>query len=141
MKKIVAFLVIGAMLVSCSNDDNQKDEFFNLAEGNVWVYKQYFGRSFEDPGTFTGMTDTVRVVGQRYVNGKKYYEITHSYKAYDEFVDTFLRVNEKGHLVNHNDQVIHPGIDKNYQFTQVFNLGKYTLITQKNLKTTKATSN
>lgn len=135
MKKIVAFLAIGAMLMSCSNDDdNQKDEFFNLAEGNVWVYKRYYGKSFDDPGTFTGLTDTVRVVGQRYVNGKKYYEITHSNKTYDEFVDTFLRVNEKGHLVNHNDQVIHPGIDKNYQFTEVSNGGGYVDYQLSNVK-------
>lgn len=135
MKKIAAFLAIGAILVSCSNDDdNQKEKFFNLAEGNFWVYKQYFGRSFDDPGTFTGMTDTVRVVGQRYVNGKKYYEMTHSYKAYNEFIDTFLRVNEKGHLVNPNDLVIHPGIDKNYQFTEVFNGSGYVDYQLSNVK-------
>lgn len=122
MKKIVAFLAIGAMLVSCSNDDNQKDEFFNLAEGNFWVYKIYSVSPGYEDGFFTNMIDTVKVVEQRVVNGEKYYRITHSNRL-NGMQDDFLKVNEKGHLVNHNKLVLHPGKDKKYQYTKVSDYG------------------
>jgi len=64
MKKIFLFGAITAMLVSCNNDDNQNpnDEFFNLAEGNLWVYKRY-NVNASGGETFTGAIDSVRIIG------------------------------------------------------------------------------
>lgn len=119
MKKIIAFLAIGAMLVSCSNDDdNQNEEFFNLAEGNFWVYKRYSASPENPAGVFINIIDTVRVEGQQIINGVSYYRITHSVTNSFNGHDEFLRVNEKGHLVRPNGFVMHPGTDKIYQHTQ-----------------------
>lgn len=125
MKKIVAFLAIGAILVSCSNDDdNQKEEFFNLAEGNVWVYKRYYASPEKPDGVFANIIDTLRVVGQRTLNGENYYRVTHSFDPPKEGNDEFLRVDDNGHLVNHNGLVLHPGKDKQYKYTSVLYNGQ-----------------
>lgn len=121
MKKIVAFLATGAMLVSCSNDDNQKHEFFNLAEGNFWVYKRYNASPENTVGVYANRIDTVRVEGSQLINGINYYRLTHSHNSYGEVKDRFVRVDARGHLVDSDGLVLHPGKDKQYEYTRVIN--------------------
>lgn len=121
MKKIVAFMAIGAMLMSCSNDDDQKEEFFNLAEGNFWVYKRYNASPENTVGVYANRIDTVRVEGNQLINGLNYYRLTHSHNSDGEGKDEFVRVDASGHLVNSEGLVLHPGKDKQYEYTRIIN--------------------
>lgn len=110
MKKIVTILAFAIAMSSCSNDDdNNPEEFFNLKVGNQWVYKRYTGNETQE--TYTGKTDTVKVVGTEIVEGKEYFRITHT----DDFLDEeSLRVDESGHLISSRGYVQHPGTDNEY---------------------------
>jgi hypothetical protein len=118
MKKYFAFLALSAMLVSCSDDDTQpvqQDEpFFNLTEGNYWIYKRYGVNDDISVETYMGI-DSVRVSGQELIEGNSYYKLEHwtpgnaTAEAYLEFTD-YVRVNEQGRLVRPNGFVIHPGL-------------------------------
>lgn len=125
MKKIFVFAAMMAVLISCSNDDNQNpdDEFFNLAEGNLWVYKHYNVNGYGIE-TFTGSIDSVRITGQEVIDGKTYYKFTHT----NDFnsgqpAEELYRVDNNGHLVSPSGFVKHPGIDTAYQFTRPEQLG------------------
>lgn len=125
MKKMLVLLAGMAMVCSCSNDDdnNQEGEFFNLEEGNMWVYKNYTNGMEEGQETFRGM-DTVRVVGHEMIDGQTYHKVTHTnHYVSDNYSEELLRVNEQGHLVNPSGKVVHPGTDASYQFTQPVSQG------------------
>ena len=119
MKKMLVLLAGLAMVCSCNNDDdsNQEEEFFNLQEGNMWVYKNYTTNE-EGQEAFHG-TDTVRVVGMEIVDGQTYHKVTHTnHYVSNNDSEELLRVNEEGHLVNPSGKVVHPGTDDTYQFTR-----------------------
>lgn len=128
MKKLFALLAVAATFASCSDDDSpaqQEEPFFNLAEGNLWVYKRYYSDG-SDPAEFVDRIDSVRVVGQQMINGESYFNLHH--KIYQDISlneerDEFLRVDQNGHLVNSQGIVVHPGTDANYQYTHVDEFG------------------
>lgn len=140
MKKIIAITLLSVMLFSCSDDDSDsptstEESFFNLAEGNIWVYKRYRGIDATTPAEFTNTIDSVRVTGTAVIDGENYYRLSHrEYNSglFSSERDEFLRVNTHGHLVNGNGFVVHPGIDATYQFTDVTEYGNvhYQLETQ-----------
>lgn len=112
MKKILSICAVALLFASCSNDDDNQEEFFNLKEGNLWVYKRYYINQ-DSQQEYLTQIDTVKVTGQETIEGKVYFKLSHSNSIYNEF----LRVDEKGHLVNERDVVIHPGTDMKYKYT------------------------
>ena len=118
MKKLFALLAITATFFSCHNDDDapsQQQAFFNLAEGNLWVYKRYNVNPNGEQLQYMP-TDTVKIIGQEVINGLSYYKLRHSDTSrHLEF--EYLRVDEAGHLVNSSGFVKHPGADVGYTDT------------------------
>jgi hypothetical protein len=120
MKKLLALLALTATVSSCHNDDDTtltQPTFFNLAEGNLWVYKRYNVNSSGEHLQNTP-ADTVKVVGQEVINGLSYYKLRHSNTTLHDEYD-YLRVNESGHLVDATGFVEHPGADLAY--TDLYN--------------------
>jgi hypothetical protein len=122
MKKIVVFMAFAIVLSSCSNDDDKnKEEFFNLKVGNQWVYKRYSVNETQE--TYSGQTDTVKVVGTETLEGNEYFRLTHT--NWIEGEEEFLRVDENGHLINSLGFVTHPGTDNEYTATFTESYGKF----------------
>jgi len=117
MKKLFALLAVTATFLSCHNDDDapsQQQAFFNLAEGNLWVYKRYTinpnGEQLQNTPA-----DTVKVIGQEVIDGLSYYKLRHTNITYN-FEFEYLRVDEAGRLVNQSGFVKHPGADVGYTY-------------------------
>ncbi len=134
--KALLSLTFFLTLISCDKDKdediitqtpiNLDTNFFNLKEGNTWVYKKYESDYSDTENlVFKGSIDTVFIEKELYLNGIKFYkQRTKQYKnsSYtktpNEYVD-FLRINESGHLLrsyaenyqNLNEYLIHPGND------------------------------
>lgn len=128
MKKMLVVLAGMAMVCSCSNDDdnNQEAEFFNLEEGNMWVYKRY-NVNAEGVENTSGITDTVRVVGQEVVDGETYFKLTHTKPFISgEGTEELLHVDENGHLARLSGRVVHPGIDNAYRSTDSLSQGFFS---------------
>lgn len=113
-----------SMLLSCSEDDEAtavQEQFFNLEEGNLWVYKKYTTSGLDgNQLVYSNVIDTVRITGQEVIAGETYYKLNHKYYnsgSLSNEIDKYLRVDSNGHLVNQNNIVIHPGTDFTYQFT------------------------
>jgi len=129
MKKLFALLAITAIASSCGNDDNQtsqNQEFFNLAEGNLWVYRRYDvtnGLERVHPGN---SIDSVTVSGQEIIEGQSYYKLHHTVQSYN---DEFVRTDNNGHLVNSDGSVLHPGSDTTftYSITNTYGTVSYRL--------------
>jgi hypothetical protein len=115
MKKFISLFSLSMVFISCSNNDNNTP-FFNLSNGNIWVYKRYYSNNNVD-FTASSLIDSVRVIGDTLIQGQNYSKFQH--KTYssgnfnNERVDC-LRVNSENHLVNQNDQVYHSGTDFQY---------------------------
>lgn len=119
------FLIAAAALVvltSCSDEDHDvpNEPFFNLAEGNEWIYDRYYvdessGYSYSD------YRDSVRVEGQEIIDGLPYYIVNHygRFNSSEYRLDMVekLRVDSNGHLVYQNGKIIHPGTDTSVQGT------------------------
>ena len=105
-------LLIAVTLTSCSTDSNSdNNSFFNLHEGNLWVYKRY--TSYDNVNyTATTYIDSVRVTGDTLINNLTYAKVVHT--AYYNPKE-YLRVDSNGHLVDQSGYVHHPGTDTNYQ--------------------------
>jgi len=117
MKKTLAFVAISATLLSCSNDDDASKEFFNLNEGNLWVYKRYYSDSEGQNFVFRGQIDSVTITGQEVINGITYSVLHHTNSfGNNSATDKYRRVDENGHLVNERGFVLHPGTDTEYTF-------------------------
>ncbi|MES2486703.1 MAG: hypothetical protein V4581_12250 [Bacteroidota bacterium] len=119
MKKFLVLVALLPLALSCSNDDDATPEtpFFNLAEGNMWVYRRYNPDQNGNATVPTNDIDTVRVVGQEVIEGETYFKLTHSY--YIEEID-YLRIDTQGHLVAPGGYVYHPGTDLNYTYSRPF---------------------
>jgi hypothetical protein len=138
MKKIFTisfFLVLGVIIISCNSDDNsvnQTDEFiFNINSGNKWVYKYYSSPNDSSPYSFTGVIDSIEIVGTEVIQGyafakkntRKFYGNQLSQNDY-----SYICVNSFGHLIEITDLenigvisdtsglVLHPGMDANYTY-------------------------
>lgn len=79
MKRIVYFCLLTLFLSSCNsdNDDNLQDEdsnFYALTVGNKWVYKNYQYNINSQDYDYTGVIDSVSIVGVEEVNGNTYYK-------------------------------------------------------------------
>ncbi len=120
MKRLLLFLAAMPLVVSCNNDDDAPDApFFNLAEGNMWVYRRYRSDSQGQNPAPTSQIDTVRVVGQEIIDGLSYYKLEHTGPP-ATYSPEYLRVNENGHLEGPGGIVMHPGTDANYTYTRYF---------------------
>ncbi|MFN8326189.1 MAG: hypothetical protein U0T80_10690 [Flavobacteriaceae bacterium] len=118
MKKILFLLLAAVIFTSCSTDSDSTDSsFFNLNNGNLWVYKRYYS-SDNINYMASGQIDSVRVEGDTVINSISYSKLVHriyqanvfSYQRKD-----FLKVDTNGHLVNETGYVLHPGTDMSYQ--------------------------
>src|SRR5690606_9122482 len=113
MRKIILFFLIG-VTISCSNDAEFSEEisFFNLENGNLWVYQRF--NSFDNVNfEATTRIDSVRIVGDTMIAGLNYAIRRHQVNNYPT-VDEYIRVNEDGHLVSASGDVINPGIDMDF---------------------------
>lgn len=125
MKKVFLFLAVSVITMSCSNDDDDvipQEPFFNLQEGNLWVYEQYGVNELENISGFMNRVDSVRVIGKELIGGESYFNVQHKVYKYENLIDEkteYLRVDENGHLVNSQGWVKHPGIDTEYQTTRI----------------------
>lgn len=139
MKKYVIFAAFAALLVACSDDDNNNQnreenqkEFFNLKEGNMWVYKRYQSDNEGNNPVFINITDTVRIVGEKVSEGKEYFEVTHTNPSIGYNNNEYWRVNEIGHLVDTLQNVVHPGKDKAYVKENVYDSYRLNFYTKEN---------
>ena len=130
MKKSIILFLFSAIFMSCSSDDDNadRDNFFNLKEGNVWVYKRFHFDSEGNPAqNMSGAIDTVRITGTHIIDGKKYFKVSHTMftgsNQSDERLE-YQRVDSVGHLVNEGGRVIHPGKDLKYTSTTTDQFGK-----------------
>jgi len=116
MKKFLVLVALLPLALSCSNDDSTPAPFFNLAEGNMWIYRRYNSDGQGQNPMPTNEIDTVRIVGQEVIDGISYFKFTHTLDtpSYD------LRVDAEGHLVNTVGHVVHPGTDTDYTATTFF---------------------
>lgn len=114
MKKITLFFALAIAFSSCSNDDdkNTEQQFFNLKEGNTWVYKKYTINE-QGEATATSEIDTVKIGGTKLTDGKTYYKLTHTSGIWGE--EELVRIDESGHLVYFTGVVLHPGTDTAYK--------------------------
>jgi hypothetical protein len=126
MKRILLLFSLGIIISSCSNNETDASEpFFNLSNGNLWVYKRYHSADNVNY-TFSNQIDSVRVTGDTLIGGISFSKLQH--KTYnsgilnDETLET-LRVNSAGHLVNQNNLVYHSGTDLQYQNVRDFLVG------------------
>ncbi|QBZ97672.1 hypothetical protein [Flavobacterium sangjuense] len=117
MKKILFLFLTAVMFTSCSTDsDSTDDSFFNLNEGNLWVYKRYFSNDGVNYSP-TNSIDSVRVTGDTLINGLNYAKLVHKKYNSDVLIAVekeCLRVDSNGHLVNENGFVYHPGTDSEF---------------------------
>jgi hypothetical protein len=121
MKSLLIAMFPLLALVSCSDDDSsiQNEPFFNLSEGNEWIYNRYIIQESSNTMHFE-YRDSARVEGQEIIDGKSYVIVNHyvtqnssTYYALDS--SERWRVDENGHLVNPDGIIIHAGTD---QFAQ-----------------------
>lgn len=121
MKKLLLFVAAFPLFVSCSDDDNTVGtSFFNLAEGNMWVYRRYHSDAQGQNPTPSNQTDTIRIIGQEVIDGQSYYKLTHS----NDIQTDYRRIDGQGHLVSEEGVVWHPGTDAQYTYTMpILSLG------------------
>ncbi len=82
MKRIILSLCAIAFIFSCSNDDDgncetggtQASNFYALTVGNSWVYKNYIYNTSTEEYDYSGVIDSVEVVGTQEANGNTYFE-------------------------------------------------------------------
>jgi hypothetical protein len=117
MKKTLFLLFVAVMFTSCStNSDSEDTSFFNLNEGNLWVYKRYASNDGINYSP-TNSIDSVRITGDTLINSLSYAKLIH--RRYNAGVlsaieKECLRVDSQNHLVNQNGMVYHPGIDSEF---------------------------
>jgi len=113
MKKLFLLFAATAALVSCDDTEPMENSpFFQLNEGNMWVYKRYASDSQGENVHYTGQNDTVRTAGQVVIEGVTYFKFTHTLGD-----DEFVRIDGK-HLVNSEGFVLHSGWDKEYTYSR-----------------------
>lgn len=134
MKKVLALFALTTVFVSCSDDDStpapSETPFFNLAEGNEWVYKRYYQDIQTGEYNFSGRIDSVKVTGQTEIEGHNYFVLNHriyNNGSFNEENNEYLRINENGHLVTNSGLVKHPGNDLEYDYNRIFNLAGETI--------------
>lgn len=131
MKNIFIAIILSLSLISCSESDTpvivnstQTNSFFNIENGNKWVYKRYNYNNSNGSYIQTNTIDSVFVVGDTVINSinyKKmyhhtYYDIINSPTNY-QLVKDFVRIDSNDHLVRPDGFVLHPGFDTTYQYS------------------------
>lgn len=129
MKTFFYLTVLSLFLVSCSNEtDSPQNSFFNLNDGNLWVYKRYYSNDNINYN-YNNEIDSVRVNGDTLINNIVYSKLVH--KKYfsgnlTNVTKECLRVDSNNHLVNEFGLVFHPGTDNQYQHVRPVILGGIT---------------
>jgi hypothetical protein len=125
MKKLVALVAVAGLFLSCSDDDTkptpEEKPFFNLHEGNLWVYKRFIQNH---DGVFvpSGRIDSVRITSQELIDGKSYSKLQrkiYNNNVFAEMEEEFVRIDENGHLVTDSGVVKHPGTDEGLEYTYI----------------------
>lgn len=157
---LFAFLGILFLLSSCTRTESIEEEvvaetpFFNLKVGNQWVYKTYDRPDFTSELKFKGETDSLKILSEVSLNGKKYFKVENINTRSSNYSPTrtvsysYWRVNDKGHLVslsslffdqgNSSDAVEyvkHSGSDTDFSYTDKTYYGDvvYKLYPKKNV--------
>lgn len=126
MKKIIFLLLAAVALTSCSTDSNSEDNnFFNLRQGNLWVYKRYVSN---DNMSYTPTTriDSVRITGDTLINSNHYAKFVHRIYNSNVLSETYkecLRVDSNSHLIDNNGYVYHAGTDIGYSHNRSVKVG------------------
>ncbi len=127
MKKLLLVALFGSLLISCSNDLDdvslESNSFFNINQGNKWVYKKYESSGF-GPATYSNIIDSVEVIGDEFIVGLNYKKIRHRVYWFSNLQsETFeyLRINSNDHLVDSEGTVKHPGFDAEFSYSFIHN--------------------
>lgn len=76
MKNLLIYVVLSTILFSCSSDDDtvETENFYALKVGNSWVYKYYEYDEDTHSYLYTGIVDSVSVIGTEKVNNQTYFK-------------------------------------------------------------------
>lgn len=82
MKRIILSLCASALIFSCSNDDDggcetggtQANNFYALTVGNSWEYKNYIYNTTTQEYDYSGVIDSVEIIGTQEIEGNSYFE-------------------------------------------------------------------
>ena len=126
MKNIFFLLLTLVSLTSCSTDSNsEENSFFNLKNGNLWVYKRYVSSNNVNY-TNSNIIDSVRVVGDTLIDNVSYSKLVHKKYQSGNFYSQekeCLRVDANGRLVNQNGLIYHPGTEIGFYNTRTIYYG------------------
>lgn len=89
MKRIILCVCVLALCFSCSEDESTTtalpdSNFYGLAVGNSWVYKNYRYNMGSDSYEDTGVIDSLSVIGTEVINANTYYKIRRYTTGNDE---------------------------------------------------------
>lgn len=130
MKKTISFFILISTLFSCSNESEETEttpsSFFNINTGNKWVYKRYYFNNHTNQYSASNQIDSVFVNGDTIINELNHKKVIH--KEYVNLIQNtirfeYLRIDENDHLIDHNNNVLHPGFDNQFQYIQNYYVG------------------
>lgn len=76
MKRIIYVCFIALLALSCTTSDNTQEpesNFYALTIGNEWVYKNYKYNLNTQEYDYTGVVDSISIIGTEVINDNTYY--------------------------------------------------------------------
>lgn len=149
MKRIMLSMCFAALIFSCSNDDDsncihgnttieEAASFFALKTGNSWVYKNYLYNATTEAYEYSGVIDSVKIIGTELVNDNLYYKFR-TRTSGNDVPNSILNPNGEytellrdslGYLVNHSGTTIFTNNDFTEQTVQAYSWGTTYLTLQ-----------
>lgn len=78
MKRLLLSMSICSLLICCSESkkiESSEINFYALKKGNSWVYKSFRLNSETNEYDYTGVVDSISVIGKEEVSGETYFKV------------------------------------------------------------------